>query len=139
MITVKNVSGTRENLKFIRSIRDEVFINEQGIAPELECDGLDEEAVHALVFVEGNAVATGRILVDGHIGRIAVLAEYRGRGFGAMVVSSLIDEALAHHYSRVYLGSQKQAIDFYIKLGFRPFGDEFMDAGIPHLSMERLL
>ena len=139
MITVKNVPCTRENLKFIRSIRDEVFIKEQRIAPALEYDGLDEEAVHALVFVGGNAVATGRILVDGHIGRIAVLAEYRGRGFGAMVVSSLLDEASAHQYSRVYLGSQKQAIDFYIKLGFKPFGDEFMDAGIPHLSMKKLL
>lgn len=128
-----------ENSMVIRKIRHEVFICEQGIDPELEFDGLDDRAIHALVYVDGVPVATGRILDDGHIGRIAVLREYRGQGLGEKVVLSLIKKAEEKGCSRVYLGSQTHASNFYLKLGFVPYGSEFMEAGIPHISMERLL
>lgn len=139
MIEVKNVVFNSENEKYIRSVRDNVFIDEQGIAPEIEFDGLDRSAIHALVAVDGKYVGTGRILDDGHIGRIAILSDYRGLGLGAKIVLSLIDEAITRDYQRVYLGAQKQAIGFYTKLGFTPFGEEFIEAGIAHLSMEKLL
>ncbi|GAA3544842.1 hypothetical protein GCM10022394_26090 [Zobellella aerophila] len=70
----------------IRAIRDAVFIGEQNIDPGLEFDGLDGSAIHALVAVEGTYVGTGRMLDDGHIGRIAILRDYRGRGLGAKLV-----------------------------------------------------
>ncbi|MBF9000621.1 GNAT family N-acetyltransferase [Vibrio nitrifigilis] len=124
---------------FIRHIRDEVFIQEQGIDPDIEFDGLDNQAVHTLIIVDGEPAATGRMLSDGHIGRVAVKKAYRGSGIGAKVVSSLIEYAASHDYPRVYLGAQKHAIDFYTKLGFLPFGDEFVEAGIVHLSMEKCL
>ncbi len=139
MIIVKNVTFDDENSKPIGAIRHEVFICEQDIDPELEFDGLDDRAVHALVYVDGVPVATGRILDDGHIGRIAVLKEYRGQGLGEKVVLSLIKKAEEKGCSRVYLGSQTHAANFYLKLGFVPYGSEFMEAGIPHISMERLL
>ncbi|WP_028862810.1 GNAT family N-acetyltransferase [Psychromonas aquimarina] len=139
MSAVKNVAFDSENKQSIRFIRESVFIKEQGIDAEIEFDGNDQSALHALLFVEGKAAATGRMLEDGHIGRIAVLRDYRGQGLGAKVVLSLIDAAAEKGCSRVYLGAQKQAVDFYTKLGFTPFGEEFMEAGIVHLSMERLL
>lgn len=139
MFEVKNVNYTGENEQAIREVRDTVFIQEQSIDPDIEFDGLDESAVHAIVYSNALPVGTGRILDDGHIGRIAILKAFRGQGLGSKIVLSLIDEATNKGYSRVYLGSQKHAIDFYTKLGFEPFGDEFMEAGIPHLSMEKLL
>jgi len=139
MFEVRNVAFDRENEKCIRAIRESVFINEQGISPEIEFDGLDDSAVHALVSINGKSVGTGRILEDGHIGRIAILSGFREQGLGSKIVLSLIDEAIKNSYERVYLGSQKQAINFYTKLGFTPFGEEFMEAGIVHLSMEKLL
>lgn len=139
MFEVKNVNYTGENEQAIREVRDTVFIQEQNIDPDIEFDGLDESAVHAIVYSAGQPVGTGRILNDGHIGRIAILKAFRGQGLGSKIVLSLIDEATREKYPRVYLGSQKHAIDFYTKLGFEPFGDEFMEAGIPHLSMEKQL
>ncbi|WP_122035368.1 GNAT family N-acetyltransferase [Aliivibrio sp. EL58] len=138
MFEVKNVNYTGENEQAIREVRDIVFIQEQSIDPDIEFDGLDESAVHAIVYSNAQPVGTGRILDDGHIGRIAILKAFRGQGLGSKIVLSLIDEATNKGYPRVYLGSQKHAIDFYTKLGFEPFGDEFMEAEIPHLSMEKL-
>jgi len=123
----------------ICAIRENVFIQEQGVPPELEYDGLDEAAVQVLAFVDGRAAGTGRVLDDGHIGRIAVLSEFRERGLGAAIVCALIDEAAAMGCRRVYLGSQLQATGFYQTLGFTPYGETFMDAGIPHLHMEKQL
>lgn len=139
MFEVKNVAYVGQEKEAIRSIRDSVFIQEQQIDPEIEFDGLDSSAVHALVYCDGNAVGTGRILSDGHIGRIAILKAYRGQGLGSKIVLSLIEEAVSQQYDRVYLGSQKHAIQFYEKLGFQPYGDEFIEANIPHLSMEKII
>ena len=139
MLFITNVSYSEEYAPQIRAIRDEVFIQEQGIDPTLEFDGCDADALHALITIDGQPVATGRLLNDGHIGRIAVLAAYRGQGVGAQVVRSLIKEAELQGYARVYLGAQVHAVDFYRKLGFVAFGDEFVEAGIPHLAMEKNL
>ncbi|WP_068718373.1 GNAT family N-acetyltransferase [Vibrio tritonius] len=139
MLFITNVSYNEEYAPQIRAIRDEVFIQEQDIDPTLEFDGCDANALHALITIDGEPVATGRLLADGHIGRIAVLAAYRGQGVGAQVVRSLIKEAELQGYPRVYLGAQIHAVDFYRKLGFVSFGDEFIEAGIPHLAMEKNL
>ena len=139
MLFITNVSYSEEYAPQIRAIRDEVFIQEQGIDPTLEFDGCDADALHALITIDGQPVATGRLLNDGHIGRIAVLAAYRDQGVGAQVVRSLIKEAELQGYARVYLGAQVHAVDFYRKLGFVSFGDEFIEAGIPHLAMEKNL
>ena len=123
----------------IQQIRERVFIQEQGVPLELEFDGLDEVALQLLVMVDGQYVGTGRMLDDGHIGRIAILKEFRGLGLGKKMVQALVDEAARLGYPRVYLGAQTQALGFYSKLGFTPYGEEFMDAGIAHLSMEQQL
>lgn len=137
MFEVKNVEYVGIYKEAIREVRNMVFIKEQHIDPEIEFDGLDDVAVHALVLFDGKAVGTGRILDDGHIGRIAIIKEFRAKGLGSKIVLSLIDEATNKGYPRVYLGSQKHAIDFYTKLGFQSYGDEFIEAEIPHLSMEK--
>jgi predicted GNAT family N-acyltransferase len=123
----------------IVDMRTQVFVKEQGVARELDFDGLDDTATHALLILNGITVATGRILGDGHIGRIAVLKNARGQGAGAIILKTLVNEASKQGYKRVYLGSQIHAIGFYEKLGFNTCGEVFIDAGMEHIEMELFL
>lgn len=139
MIESKELSLSVEDKTVIRSIRESVFIIEQVIDPDIEFDQYDAKALHVLLYVDNRPVGTGRILDDGHIGRIAILSEYRGQGLGSKIIQQLIDVARKRGYQRVYLGAQSQAIDFYTKLGFTLFGEVFFEAGIEHLSMENFV
>ncbi|QCU89989.1 GNAT family N-acetyltransferase [Thiomicrorhabdus sediminis] len=124
------------NRSLMNQIRFTVFCDEQGVDPALELDEFDEVSIHALAFVDGKPVATGRMQDDGHIGRIAVLKAYRGQNIGSAVMNALIDQAKKKGLDRVYLGSQLTAIPFYQKLGFAEYGDIFLDADIEHKHME---
>jgi predicted GNAT family N-acyltransferase len=123
----------------IRRIRHAVFTQEQAIDKDLDFDGQDSQAVHVLVRKENRFVAAGRMLDDGHIGRLAVLREHRGQGLGAQAVEALVQEARRLGMTRVYLGSQKHAVGFYEKLGFSERGEPFMEAGIEHVEMEKVI
>ncbi len=121
----------------IWSIRSDVFTNEQQIDHDLDFDGLDGDAIHVLVAFREAFVGTGRMLADGHVGRLAVLREYRGRGLGARAVLALVREAKKNGLGRVYLGAQRPAIGFYRKLGFSEYGESYTEANIEHVHMER--
>jgi len=139
MVEVEAVSFAGDNEINIRLIRNAVFSDEQQVDLAIDFDGNDLTAFHSLVFADGKPVGTGRMIDDGHIGRIAVLSEYRGKGLGSKIIESLIQKAVENGSSRVYLASQKHAIGFYTKLGFTPFGDEYVDANIEHIGMEKTL
>ena len=119
-------------------VRDAVFVVEQGVPREIERDDWDERSDHAVALDrEGRAVGTGRLLPDGHIGRMAVLPEWRGHGIGGRILASLIARAHERGMQRVVLNAQTHAVPFYARHGFAAFGDEFMEAGIPHVAMAR--
>jgi predicted GNAT family N-acyltransferase len=123
----------------LRAIREQVFIREQAVPPALEWDGLDPHCVHVIAECDGQAVGTGRLLPDGHIGRMAVLREWRRRGVGAALMTRLIDLARARGFQLLALNAQTHAIAFYQRFGFVCEGPEFEDAGIPHVRMIRAL
>ncbi|PTD97933.1 GNAT family N-acetyltransferase [Pseudothauera lacus] len=121
-------------------LRERVFVVEQGVPAELEADEWDACSRHALACTAGaEVVGTGRLLPDGHIGRMAVAAAWRGRGIGARVLNTLVDAARAAGMSEVVLNAQLQAVDFYRRQGFTAYGEIFMDAGIEHVAMRRVL
>jgi predicted GNAT family N-acyltransferase len=123
-----------------RVVRLKVFVEEQGIAPELELDERDATAVHAVAFdAAGQPVATGRLLPDAHIGRMAVLADVRGQGVGAAILRALTAMAATRGDREVRLHAQRSAIGFYLREGFIAEGEEYMEAGIPHQTMARRL
>ncbi|HEX7385710.1 MAG TPA: GNAT family N-acetyltransferase [Castellaniella sp.] len=123
-----------------RTIRTEVFVHEQHVPPEEEMDAFDEQCVHALARDDqGRPVATGRLLPDGHIGRMAVDRVWRGKGVGSQVLQALIAEARTRGDSQVVLAAQLHACPFYVRHGFVEEGDTFMDAGIPHRLMRQQL
>ncbi len=113
-MSVNIVAFDAENEASIRQIRNSVFIEEQNVDAALDFDGQDKSAMHALATLDKKPIATGRMLKDGHIGRIAVLKNYRGRGLGSKIVLSLIKEAENCGYSRIYLGAQKHAVGFIL-------------------------
>jgi predicted GNAT family N-acyltransferase len=122
-----------------RAVRYEVFVVEQKVPVELEWDEMDAQCVHALVFDCEEAVATGRLLPDGHIGRMAVRKPARGQGIGGMILDALIEQARWRGDRAVMLNAQTHAEPFYARYGFVREGEEFMEAGIPHVHMRRVL
>lgn len=117
-------------------IRNEVFTIEQSVPEELDLDGFDEESKHIIIFDNDMPVATGRIQADGHIGRVAVIKKYRGKGVGRLIIDGLVSYAKSIGLSKVYLGAQVTAKGFYSRLGFIPYGDVYLDAGIDHIMMD---
>jgi predicted GNAT family N-acyltransferase len=123
----------------IRKIRNTVFSQEQKIDASADFDGQDTKAIHALIEMDGKYVGTGRMLMDGHIGRLAVLKLARGKGVGRQLILELMAEAKKQGIKRVYLGAQKQAVGFYQKLGFSEYGTPYEEVGIEHLHMEKFI
>jgi predicted GNAT family N-acyltransferase len=123
-----------------RSVRYTVFVEEQNIPVELEWDDLDEIAFHVVIF-DGDlqAVATGRLLPDAHIGRLAVLRDYRGERLGKIVLQTLINKGVELGYPKLVLHAQESVKGFYEREGFLSEGSVFMEAGIPHRTMVRKL
>ena len=104
---------------------------------ELEHDEFDSISWHVVALVDGVPIGTGRLLPDGHIGRMAVLRDWRGRGAGAAMLAMLMQIARNQGMRRVMLNAQLHALRFYLQQGFQPVGEDFMEAGIPHRRMER--
>lgn len=122
------------------AIRTRVFVEEQGVPAELEWDAADTECWHAIATdARGVPVGTGRLLPDGHIGRMAVLAEARGCGVGMAILQALIAQARTLGYTEVVLHAQTHAEPFYRRAGFMREGDLFMEAGIEHVTMRLAL
>jgi len=129
-----NWIATREKL---RALRRAVFIEEQRVPEELEWDDADERCYHVLATSEeGQPIGTGRLKLDGQIGRMAVARDWRGRGVGGAILESLLALARKEGCTTVRLHAQTHAIGFYAKYGFTAFGEEFDEAGIPHRMME---
>jgi len=121
-------------------IRFKVFVEEQGVPPDIELDEKDPHCVHAIAFdQQGTAVGTGRLLPDAHIGRMAVLEDWRQRGVGAMLLERLIEKARERGHKEVLLSAQVHALEFYRRHGFQPVGETYEEAGIPHQDMRRAL
>jgi len=117
-------------------VRYAVFVEEQKVPQAIELDDFDLLSLHALaVDRQGRVVGTGRLLPDGHIGRMAVLREARGRGVGSALLQALMQAARARGDREIALSAQRHAIPFYARFGFIAEGGEYDDAGIPHRRM----
>ena len=134
------LGGWNEVRELATPIRFIVFVEEQKVPADIELDHWDARSLHAIARdAAGNPVGTGRLLPDGHIGRMAVLASARGLGVGRALLRSLMDAARERGMQQVELSAQTHAVSFYRREGFVAFGDEYLEAGIPHVDMRRAL
>lgn len=128
--------GSWANLKAHATlIRRAVFIQEQGIPEADEWDAYDQVSLHFVVYDQQQPIATARLLPDDHIGRVAVLKAYRGKGVGEQLMQTIIHQARVKRRSRLVLSAQVHAQGFYRRLGFNVLGEEYLDCGIPHVDM----
>lgn len=134
------ILGWTEAAPRVMPLRERVFVVEQGVPAELERDAIDPSCRHAVAETEqGVVVGTGRLLPDGHIGRMAVAPSCRGEGIGGRILEALVAEAGRRGFREVVLNAQLAALDFYLRHDFRPEGEEFVEAGIRHRTMRRAL
>jgi predicted GNAT family N-acyltransferase len=146
--STRTVIGTWDELgKDAALVRTEVFVAEQGIAPELEWDAFDSLALHAVVYLDSgedtasSPIGTGRLIgpglaaLEAKIGRMAVLKSHRRAGVGDDVLQALLDAAYEAHYPVVALSAQSYVSGFYERHGFEVQGGEYLEVGIPHKKM----
>lgn len=129
---------TADDLIRTAMIRAIVFMEEQGIACAEEMDGHDHAALHILGEIDGEPVACGRIRFlagEARLQRLAVRRHWRGRGIGGRLLAFMLDQCREHGFHRFALNAQTRAKDFYARHGFCACGEEFMEAGIPHVPM----
>ncbi len=140
-MNLRIVTGDWDSLREdAQKVRIEVFVIEQNVPVELEWDEGDEVSTHAVAYDEqGQPVATGRLLPDGHIGRMAVSKSLRGQGIGKQVLIALLDQARQDGHQTLVLHAQTHAVPFYERQGFVVEGEEFMEADMPHRLMRRRL
>jgi predicted GNAT family N-acyltransferase len=130
------IMSWREALPLARPVREKVFVEEQSVSRDLEWDEWDEASDHAVALDPGgNPIGTARLLPDGRIGRMAVLKEWRRRGVGGALLAAVLDRARERSMERSVLHAQTHAAGFYRRFGFSERGEEFLEAGIPHVEM----
>ena len=139
---VKEVTSVLER-KAAYDLRLRVFVQEQGIPPELELDDLDQNALHAIVTTQGKVIGTGRLITVspeiGSIGRMAVHSSFRRHGVGSLILNFLQQRACENGIQEIVLHAQEDVKDFYSTLGYLAEGDPFDEVGIPHLTMRKKL
>ena len=134
---------TKEDLHTAFTIRKKVFVEEQGVPIEEELDQydtLDSSCVHILAYFNDEPVGTGRVrILDGYgkLERICILPKYRLLGLGKVIMYLLEEQAKEKGVTKSKLHAQTNAELFYRRLGYVRFGEEFMDAGIPHILMKK--
>jgi predicted GNAT family N-acyltransferase len=123
-------------------LRYRVFCEEQGVTLAADQDGRDAEALHVVAIDDGRLAGTCRLLFDdgvARLGRMAVEHELRGRGIGAALLSEAERHSRSAGARKIRLHAQTAARSLYERSGFEVQGDEFMEEGIPHVTMEKPL
>jgi len=121
----------------LTSVRRAVFIEGQNVPESIELDGKDSDCCHVLACDrDGKPIGTARMDKDGKIGRMAVLRGYRRRGVGRNMLQAIMDCGRSSGITDFHLSAQIGAVEFYRKMGFEPYGEEFEEAGIKHVNME---
>lgn len=121
-------------------VRVSVFVDEQGFRDEF--DEIDGYAYHVAAYDGDKVIGCGRFFAESdekeyHIGRIAVLSEYRGMDIGSAVMAEIERYCAELGVESVVLSAQRRARGFYEKLGYTAFGEEYLDEGYPHISMNK--
>ncbi len=120
----------------LSSLRQTVFVEEQGVPKDEEWDNADPDCRHFLAEGgDGRPIGTARLMPSGQIGRMAVLAEWRGQGVGTRLLKIAAEAARAANYPAIFLHAQSHAVGFYQRAGFVVTGAPFMEAGIEHREM----
>ena len=125
------------------AVRERVFVDEQGVARDLERDGHDADAVHFVAYADGEAVGAARLRRvgerTGKVERVAVCADRRGEGWGRRLMAAVEAAAADRGLTELTMHAQSDVVEFYRRLGYETEGEEFEEAGILHHTMRKTL
>jgi predicted GNAT family N-acyltransferase len=141
-VTEVRVASSSSEIDEALELRRRVFVGQQGVTLDADRDGLDPTALHIVAVADGRVVGTCRLVFDdglARLGRMAVEDSLRGRGLGAAILEEAEAQARAAGATRIRLHAQTAARTLYERGGFQVHGEEFMEEGIPHLTMEKRL
>ncbi|MFJ8090457.1 GNAT family N-acetyltransferase [Lysinibacillus sp. NPDC095746] len=142
MYNVKIVETTKEHEDAF-AVRKQVFVEEQGVPLHLECDAEDASATHFIMYEDNDPVGAARLRSiendAAKIERVCILQSQRGKKLGALIMKEMEKHAILINKKKLKLHAQSYAIPFYEKLGYTVTSPEFMDAGIPHRAMEKII
>jgi|SRR5690625_174486 len=136
------IATTEEEKQQVYTVRKTVFVDEQNVPVEEEIDGHEASSIHFLCQVGEQAIGAGRLRFEsdyGKLERICVLKPFRSQSYGKQIIQSMENEIKKQSFQIAKLGAQTHAITFYENLGYEIVSDVFMDAGIPHVMMEKSL
>lgn len=123
-------------------IRGQVFVDEQHVPSAIEIDHEDRTCRHYLLYINKQPIATLRLIeyTDHiHVGRVATLKPYRHQGYATKLLQYIETLDFVKSKGILMLGAQKQAVDFYIKLGYEIYGEPFYEAGIEHVHARKFI
>lgn len=132
---------TDKEIETAFAIRDRVFIEEQGVAPEIEYDQYDQNAIHIIGSLEDIPIAAARIRLVANkalIQRVAILKPYRNQGYGKKLMFAIEKISQQNKVNYFYLNAQAHAIPFYQKIGYKICSQPFFEAGIKHVTMMKV-
>lgn len=142
---IVRVSADDPEFEDAMAVRIEVFVEEQGVPAEIERDEYESESEHFVAYRErdpSDAVGTTRLREKeglAKIERVAVLQSARGEGWGERLMHAAEERARERGFDEALLHAQSQVEAFYQRLGYETIGDEFDEAGIPHVEMRKSL
>lgn len=131
-------ADTEQTIKQAFQIRTTVFVKEQHVPLEEEMDHFEEEATHFVGVHDSRPIAASRLRFAedyGKLERICILQQERGKSFGSQLITHMEEVIMQHGYQKAKLNAQTHAANFYQYLGYEIISDEFLDAGIPHVTM----
>ncbi|SEP85354.1 GNAT family N-acetyltransferase [Piscibacillus halophilus] len=137
-----NQVQSKKQLEDAYQVRTKVFIEEQHVPPEIEVDEHEGDAVHFVGYLNDQPIAASRLRIiddSGKLERICVLKDHRGQHYGVQMIEAMEQYLTQQNVSKSKLNAQTHAEDFYKKLGYHTISNEFMDAGIPHVTMVKEL
>lgn len=132
---------TNEELYRLLRLRSEVFVVEQA-CPYQDLDGKDQEALHLLGYENGNLVAYSRLFEPDEnqnhavIGRVVVNPNERKKLYGKKLMTESITQ-IRKLFGNVdiILSAQHYLLRFYNQLGFKEYGEIYLEDDIPHINM----
>jgi ElaA protein len=128
------------DLQAVLKLRAEVFVVEQqSLYQDVDGRDLDPGTVHYwLADDDDRILAYLRRLTetDGElrIGRVVTAKDARGCGLGYQVMAAAVEDL---NGARSVLESQTYAQGFYERFGYVAEGEEYIEDGIPHITMRR--
>ena len=123
-------------------IRKKVYVDELDVPIQLEFDEYDETAFHFVVEVDDSIVGTARLVVlgnEGNIGRVCILKDFRRKGLGTKLITSIIEASMDIGLDRLNVEAKVDVLSFYEKIGFVTEGNEYLEVGVPHKKMFLML